>query len=56
MKQFALEAILKLKTDILILAGKPNAIDLHNADDIEASIVVPGGNLSITEEAEAKVI
>ena len=54
-EEVTLDQMLHLETDILILAGKPEAVHTRNANNIKASIVVPGGNLSINKEAEQKL-
>ena len=51
-----LEQMVTLKMDILILAGKAEAIHTGNCDAVKARIVVPGGNLSMTREAEMRLV
>ena len=48
--------MLTLKSDLLILAGKPEAIDRGNVKDVNASLIVSGGNIAITPEAEKELI
>ena len=47
--------MLTLKTDLLILAGKPEAIHIGNVKDLNTSFIVPGGNIAITSEAEQEL-
>lgn len=47
-----IEQMIALDVDVLILAGKPHAVRGDNVDRVRAAVIVPGGNLSITREAE----
>ena len=51
-EEVTLDQMLQLETDILILAGKPEALHVGNVNEVKADIVVPGGNLSISSDAE----
>jgi len=54
-QEVTLDRMLQLEADILILAGKSEALHIQNVNKVKASIIVPGGNLSITTEAEQKL-
>lgn len=54
-QEVTLDQMLSLEADVLILAGKPQALHGGNVNDVKAVVVVPGGNLSIAPEAEQKL-
>ena len=54
--QINLAHMLTLKSDLLILAGKPEAIVAGNVKEVNASMIVSGGNIAITLEAEKELI
>ena len=54
-EEVTLDHMLQLDADILILAGKPEALHGGNVDHLKAGIVVPGGNLSISQDGEQKL-
>lgn len=54
-KQISLEGMVTLDSDILILAGKPEVVHARNCGEVKARVIVPGGNLAITREAEDRL-
>jgi glutamate dehydrogenase/leucine dehydrogenase len=49
------DALLTVDCDLLIPAAQPDVIHQGNADQVRARVVVPGANIAVTAEAEAKL-
>ena len=54
-EEISLAHMLTLDADLLILAGKPEAIYVDNVKGVKTSVIVPGGNLAITLDAEKEL-
>ncbi|HEY4476828.1 MAG TPA: Glu/Leu/Phe/Val dehydrogenase [Candidatus Paceibacterota bacterium] len=48
--------VFTLPVDVLIPAALPDVINVGNADQVEARVIVEGANIAVTPEAEAKLI
>jgi len=49
------DAIVSVACDIWIPAARPDVIDVRNADQLQAKLVLEGANLPITHEAEERL-
>ncbi len=54
-EKFGNEKIFTLPVEVLIPAALPDVINVDNADQIQASIIVEGANIAVTPEAETKL-
>lgn len=54
-EKFSNDKIFTLPVDVLIPAALPDVINVSNAGQVEAKVIVEGANIAVTAEAEAKL-